>query len=192
VGLEAVKDLGCLGLAILVSACGARRGPPGAVAAVPREGPSREGVTAVRVLTQPELGEANVQAKVEELSPAYALEDNSLPLYPADALAASCPDGAVAIRVTVNTEGRPTLLREVPGRPVPEDACHASFWEATVLALRDWRFIPASREIPRESKDLDGDGKPDYTWTVPEPVTIFVDLEFTFRIVEGHGEVVPR
>jgi len=27
---------------------------------------------------------------------------------------------------------------------------------------------------------------------VPEPVAVYVDLEFTFRIVEGRGEVVAR
>ena len=187
-----MKPLGVVGLVFVTAACGARMAPSAKPAVVPTEGPSREGVTDVRVLNQPERAAPDVQAKVVDLSPAYSVEDNALPLYPPEALAASCPDGAVAIRVTVDTKGLPTLLRDVPGRPVPADACHVAFREATVRALRDWQFIPARRQVRHESADVDGDGKPDYTWPVPEPVTIFVDLEFSFRIVEGRGVVAPR
>jgi hypothetical protein len=152
----------------------------------------RQGVTDVRILAQPELRDARIQARAEDVSPAYSVEDNALPVYPASALAASCPDGAIAIRVTVDVKGRATLFREIPDHPNPMDECHLSFWQATVVALRDWQFIPASRQVRRESADVDDDGKPDYTWTVPEPVTIYVDFEFRFRIVEGHGEVVSK
>jgi hypothetical protein len=144
------------------------------------------------VLAQPELGAPEVKAEVETLSPARADNQNALPEYPPAALAAPCPDAVVAVRVTVTTEGRATLFREVPGRPVSTDACHAAFWTATLAAMRDWRFMPATREVLHESLDVDGDGKPDYTWLVPEPVAIYLDFEFTFRIVEGQGRVDSR
>lgn len=187
-----MKDLGFVGLALVVAACGARLAPSAKPAPAPAETPSREGVTAVRVLNQPERNAPDVQAKVVDLSPAYSVEENALPVYPHEALRASCPDGVVAVRVTVDTKGLPTLLRDVPGRPVPADACHAAFREAAVRALRDWQFLAARREVRHESADVDGNGRPDYTWLVPEPVTIFVDLEFAFRIVEGRGVVAPK
>lgn len=187
-----MRKLGSVALVFTMAACGARQVPTSRVTTAPREAPSRHGETDVRILAQPELGKADVQAKVADISPARSVEDDALPAYPAGALAASCPDGAVAIRVTVDVTGRPTLLREVPGRPNPTDECHQSFWQATAAALREWQFIPAARQVRRESADVDGDGKPDYTWMVPEPVAVYLDLEFRFRIVEGHGEVAAR
>jgi hypothetical protein len=103
--------------------------------------------------------------------------------------------GFVGLALVVATCGArlaPSAKPAPAARPVPADACHAAFREATVRALRDWQFLPARREVRHESADVDGNGKPDYTWLVPEPVTIFVDLEFTFRIVEGRGVVAPK
>jgi len=177
--------LATLALVLAAPGCGVRKPPPAGEAPV-----SREGETRVRVLTHPDTGAGDVEdARVEIITPAYSSEQNALPEYPAAALAASCPDGAVAIRVTVSREGEASLLREVPGYPVPSDACHRAFWDATVAAVRPWRFAPAYRQIEREGPDADGDGRPDYLWWDQEPVAIYLDFEFSFRIVEGRGEV---
>jgi len=170
--------------ALLTAACSVARPP--APAPEPVE---RKGVTGVRVLAHPDAGASEPEGEVLDATPAYASEDNALPGYPAGALADACPDASVAIRVTVSTQGDATLLREVPGRPVPEDACHRAFWEATLAAVRGWKFAPAYRQTPRDGPDGDGDGRPDYRWMDQEPIAIYLDFEFSFRIVEGRGEV---
>lgn len=187
--LRSASWLGVLGIALLACGCAARRIAPAAA-----EGAAtREGVTGVRVLEPADDSAADSsEADVQTLAPAIASEDNALPEYPLAALESGCGDGVIALRVTVTTDGKAALLRQVPGRPPPADGCHAAFRDATVEAVERWRFAPAQRRVRQQGRDVDGDGKADYIWWDQEPVTIYLDFEFTFRVVEGRGEVISR
>ena len=55
-----------------------------------------------------------------------------------------------------------------------------------------WRFSPAYRQTPKPGPDADGDGKPDFSQWEQEAVTIYLDFEFTFQVVEGKGQVLAR
>lgn len=96
------------------------------------------------------------------------------------------------IRVSIGADGNVARFDPVPGRPVADDQCHSAFWAATVSAVREWRFSPAYRQTPKPGPDIDGDGKPDFARWEREAITIHLDFEFTFRIVEGRGQVLSR
>jgi hypothetical protein len=65
---------------------------------------------------------------------------------------------------------------EVPGRPVPADACHQAFRTAAAAAVARWRFAPAFRVSRREQV----------------PTAVSVDFEFVFEVVNGQGRVRSR
>jgi len=98
----------------------------------------------------------------------------------------------IPIRVCVGTDGNVSAVQPIPDRPVPAGRCHSAFWVATYAAVRGWRFAPAFRQTPRPGRDVDGDGRPDLTSWEQTPVAIYLDFEFTFRIVSGKGEVLSR
>lgn len=180
--------LGVASLAVLAvaAACGVRQRPPGA-------GPeaTREGETSVRVLTREPAPEPE-GVVVETITPAYASDENELPEYPAHALEAGCQQGIVPIRVYVGADGNVERVDGIPDMPVANDQCHSAFWGATCIAVQDWRFAPAFRQRSVPGLDFDGDGQPDFTRWEQTAVRIYLDFEFTFRVVDGKGEVRTR
>jgi len=175
-----------LGL-LLYPGCAAKQSPPVAVPA-----PTREGVTSVRVLAPDSANAPPADEVAERITPAFASDQNKLPVYPAHALAAGCQQGVVPVRAYIGTDGNVASIRSVPDRSVPDDDCHIAFSAATFAAVRAWRFAPAFRQTPKPGPDVDGDGRPDFTRWEQNPITIYLDFEFTFRVVEGKGEVLPR
>ena len=173
-----------LGGLLLSLGCAARYRPP--AVAIPT------GVTSVRVLENEATQPSSSEAQAERITPAFASAENKLPEYPPYALRGGCQDGVIPIRVYVGTDGNVSAVQPIPDRPVPTDRCHSAFWVATYAAVRGWRFAPAFRQTPRPGRDVDGDGRPDLTNWEQTPVAIYLDFEFTFRIVNGKGEVQSR
>jgi outer membrane biosynthesis protein TonB len=126
------------------------------------------------------LVDAQIEARAAEpdpgITPVYASEDNAPPEYPAYALRSGCRDGAVAVRLVIGTDGNVQEQMEVPGRPVPVDACHQAFRTAAAAAVARWRFAPAFRVSRREQV----------------PTAVRVDFEFVFEVVNGQGRVRSR
>jgi hypothetical protein len=172
---------------LLSAACGVRQRP---AVAVPTS--TREGVTSVRVLEDGAKKPAPADAVVETITPAFASDDNRLPEYPGYALKAGCQQGIVPIRLYVNADGNVARVAPVPNRHVAEDQCHSAFWASTCAAVQAWRFSPAFRQTPRPGPDIDGDGRPDFTQWEQAPIMIYLDFEFTYRVVEGKGQVLSR
>jgi outer membrane biosynthesis protein TonB len=152
----------------------------------------REGVTSVRVLEADSAKAPPADEVAERITPAFASDDNKLPVYPAHALEAGCQQGVVPIRVYVGTDGNVASIRSIPDRPVPDDECHFAFSAATYATVLAWRFAPAFRQTPKPGRDIDGDGRPDLTRWEQTPIMIYLDFEFTFRVVEGKGDVQTR
>jgi hypothetical protein len=172
---------------LLLAACGALQPPPEAVPSV-----TREGATSVRIL-HGQAGEApHPEFEADTITPAFASDDNKLPEYPAHALKAGCRQGVVPIRVTVGVDGNVAIVTPIPDRPVEKDQCHSAFWAATCAAVQEWRFAPAFRQTPKPGPDFDGDGRADFSRWEQTPIAIYLDFEFTFRVVEGRGEVFSR
>ncbi len=181
-----MKPLAVLsGALVLAAGCSVRQPQ-----AVTTPEPPRKGETSVRVLT--EESSAPSDAEVETITPAYASDDNELPEYPPYALEAGCRQGVVPIRVYVAADGSVESVRSIPSRPLAEDQCHSAFWAATCVAVQSWRFAPAFRQTPAPGPDFDGDGQPDFTRWEQTPIMIYLDFEFTFRVVDGKGEVRSR
>ncbi len=111
------------------------------------------------------------------------------PPYPADALAAGAA-GVVGVRITIDPDGAVTTVEDspvVPGTPGPFAAAFRAAVEGTV---RRWRFSGGRVELLEDGKDLDDDGKPDYTRVVQSvPVSVFYDVRFEFTIVDGAPRV---
>jgi hypothetical protein len=177
----------CAGVLLLSVACGVRPRLPVAGATS-----TREGVSSVRVLEDDAKKQPPADAVVETITPAFASDDNRLPEYPGYALKAGCKRGVVPIRLYVNVDGNVARIDPVPNRPVAEDQCHSAFWASTCAAVQAWRFSPAFRQTPGSGPDIDGDGYPDFTRWEQAPIMIYLDFEFTFRVVEGKGQVLSR
>lgn len=173
---------------LLLTVCGCSARPP---VAVPAPLP-REGRTSVRLLPAEKVGSGSSEAADEIVTPAWASADNALPRYPSHALEAGCRDGVVPVRVHVGTDGNVAAIRNVPGRPIATDDCHAAFQGAVKEAVAAWRFAPAFRQTPSPGPDVDGDGRPDLTRWEQVAVPIYLDFEFLFTVVDGRGEVRAR
>jgi hypothetical protein len=173
-----------LGGLLLSLGCAAHSRPP--AVAMPT------GVTSVRVLQSEGTQPSPSETRAETITPAFASAENKLPEYPPYALRGGCQDGVVPVRVYVGPDGNVSAVKTIPSRPVPADRCESAFWVATYAAVRGWRFAPAFRQTPRPGPDVDGDGRPDRTNWEQMPVAIYLDFEFTFRIVGGKGEVQSR
>jgi outer membrane biosynthesis protein TonB len=142
---------------------------------------AREGRTAVRLLSQAEPKRPVDQAEVT-MVPARAGPENRLPVYPEAALRAGCDRGRIPLRIHIGTNGRVISQAPVPGTTVPDDSCHAEFAAAVRSTVADWGFFPAMRK--RCSPQ---------TGAMPDcsdaPLTIYLDLEFSFEVVRGKGVV---
>ena len=172
---------------LLSPGCSARQHPATVVPAN-----AREGRTSVRILQSESKKSQVPNAVAETITPAYASDDNKLPEYPAHALRAGCRQGLVPIRLYIGVDGNVARVLPIPSRPVAEDLCHSAFWAATCVAVETWRFSPAFRQTPQPGPDVDGDGRPDFTRWEQKPTMIYLDFEFTFRVVEGKGQVLSR
>ena len=169
-------------VALISMSCGACRH----VARPEVQGP--EGRTGVRVLNQPEAGSGRPDPSSERITPAYASSENRLPEYPAYALRAGCRDGVVPVRVVIDTDGNVAAQQDIPGRPLPSDECHMAFRAAVQSAVKDWKFAPAFRQKPVPGPDPRA---PILRWE-QTPITIYLDFEFSFQIVQGKGVVRTR
>jgi outer membrane biosynthesis protein TonB len=155
---------------------------------VPPEVQGPEGRTSVRVLNEHEAGSGRPDPSSERITAAYASSENELPEYPAYALRAGCRDGEVPVRVFIDTDGNVAAQQDVPRRPLPSDECHMAFRAAVQGAVKDWKFAPAFRQRPVPGPDPRA---PIMRWE-QTPVTIYLDFEFSFQIVQGKGVVRSR
>ena len=143
---------------LLSAGCAARQSPPVAVPAI-----IREGVTSVRVL-EPDSAKAPPADEVaERITPAFASDENKLPVYPAHALEAGCQQGVVPVRAYIGTDGNVASIRSIPDRPVPDDDCHIAFSAATYAAVWRGASHPPFGRRRSPAADIDGDGRPDLT-----------------------------
>jgi len=142
-------------------------------------------------LKAPETGAEVLDTSKAMLTPAQASPNNGLPEYPAYALEAGCGEGRVPVRVYIGVDGNVSAQRDVPDRPLPNDQCHMAFRAAVQSAVRDWKFAPAFVQKPLPGLVL-ADGKTVIPQWESNAIPIYVDLEFSFEVVEGKGVVRSR
>jgi hypothetical protein len=154
---------------------------------IPTEDPEAQGEVKVQFLPDP-ARVAPTLLEGEEFVPPQPIV-TALPLYPAGHTEARGPV-VVVLRFVVGKTG---VVEEVGDSPLrdPDDAvADAAFREASKDAVLSWRFVPAAIQTVKPGADLDHDSKPDYTVLVASSrVPVYLDVRFTFEMVEGKGRV---
>jgi hypothetical protein len=180
-----VRRLLGLSLALLcLAGCAARRHPVASADDGPRPG------TRVDYEALPDPNARLPALSEKQVFMAAVPLDAPLPAYPGAALSPDAAPVQVVLRVVIDETG---VVRDVADSPldVPApDTDRTAFREAAAGVLRDWRFLPAVIRTLTDGSDVDHDGKPDYTVVSGEErVRSYLDLRFTFEVVDGHGRV---
>jgi hypothetical protein len=153
----------------------------------PTEGSQTQGEVKVQFLPDP----ARIAPSLlegEEFVPPSAIV-TPLPLYPAGHTEARGPV-VVVLRFVVGKTGVVEEVGDSPLRDPGDAVADAAFREAAEDTVRSWRFVPAAIQTVKPGADLDHDSKPDYTVLVASSrVPVYLDVRFTFEMVEGKGRV---
>lgn len=99
----------------------------------------------------------------------------------------------VEVRIFVGTDGSIDQVLDSPlGDSYRKDAGDP-FRAAIEEAVRGWRFVPGQVRTLAESRGIDGETRPDYRVVTHEtPVRTYLDLRFTFEVIDGKGRVRPE
>jgi TonB family protein len=136
-------------------------------------------------LVDPDTGGPQVETSGEEHVPPIPEAKSRMPAFPEEALTAGA-EGYVVVRILIDTEGQVAEVTDSPKESSSTGPHAAAFRAAVDEAVRRWRFQPGRIDSMRPGKDLDGDGKPDYTVVDHFAFTPYVyDLRFDFRIAQG-------
>ena len=112
-----------------------------------------------------------------------------LPQYPPGHTEAAGPF-VVVLRFIVGEDGAVRDVRDSPLRDPGASAGAPAFRLAAVDAVLSWLFVPAAIRTLKPGADLDHDSRPDYTVLVEsQRIPVYLDVRFTFEIVEGEGRV---
>lgn len=112
-----------------------------------------------------------------------------LPQYPPGHTDVSGPV-VVVLRFIVGETGAVRDVQDSPLRDPNAPAGDPAFRQAAVDAVLGWLFVPASIRTVKPGADLDHDSQPDYTVLVDSlRIPVYLDVRFTFEIVEGEGRV---
>ncbi len=176
-------------LLVLGTACATTR-PPISRPTSPAPAPlTARGAVAMTVLADPNGAPPKLNEGERFVSPKI-LPGYALPAYPAEALAANARTAFVVVRITIDTNGRVAKVEDSPAFASSPSPFAGAFRSAVDTAVRTWRFKPGYIEQLEDGKDMDGDGKPDYTVQVgTTPVEVLYDVRFDFQIVHGEGKV---
>jgi hypothetical protein len=115
-----------------------------------------------------------------------------LPEYPAGREKTAGP-AVVVLRFVVGKDGAVHDVHDSPLRDAGGTTgagADPAFRDAAVDAVRSWLFVPAMIRTVKPGADLDHDGKPDYTVVVDaDRIPVYLDVRFTFEMIEGQGRV---
>ncbi len=151
-----------------------------------------EGRSSYRVLNEPETSPDAPDRSDESITAIYPFADNKTPEYPAAALKAKCKEGVVPVRIHVGTDGTVTGQKDIPGRPLPADACHMAFREAVRAVVNGWKFIPAFRVMSVANGAAHGEVRAGPAHYERTPLEADLDYEFLFQVVHGKEVVSNR
>ena len=96
----------------------------------------------------------------------------------------------VVLRFIVGETGAVRDVGDSPLRDAAAPAGDPAFRQAAVDAVLGWLFVPAAIRTVKPGADLDHDSQPDYTVLVDsQRIPVYLDVRFTFEIIEGEGRV---
>lgn len=112
------------------------------------------------------------------------------PVFPAVALVEGMQPVVVVVRIVVGEQGRVLGVLESPAAPHEVGSTPPAFRAAVEQAVRGWRYKPATIQSFVGGEDINRDGTPDVdVVTQDSPVRSYLDLRFTFDVVDGRGRV---
>ena len=171
--------------------------------------PAPAGAPAERPPDLPRV-EAQFIADPARIAPALRDDQDFMPPHPIVTHLPQYPPGhedavgpvVVVLRFVVGNDGAVVKVRDSPlrdpGGPSGGGgdghtggvAADPAFREAAVDAVLSWLFVPAAIRTVKPGPDLDHDSKADYTVLVEsERMPVYLDVRFTFEIIEGEGRV---
>ncbi|HEV8701803.1 MAG TPA: hypothetical protein VGV60_11080 [Candidatus Polarisedimenticolia bacterium] len=119
--------------------------------------------------------------------------ETPLPAFPAVALADGMHPVVVVIRIVIGEQGNVLGVLDSPVAPYEAGSTALVFRAAVEEALRGWSYKPAIIRSFVGGEDINHDGRPDVdVVTQDTPVRSYLDLRFTFDVVDGRGQVRMR
>ncbi len=126
----------------------------------------------------------------QEVVPPSGIPGNRLPAYPPEALREGWTPATEVVRIVIGVDGSVLTVSDSPLRGSTPGPHAARFRAAVEDAVQEWRFRPARWRRMVDGEDWDGDGVADYRKVVESrEIPVYLDLAFTFRIVDGVGTV---
>lgn len=183
-----LRVLAALGLLGCGAACASVPGPPAPrPAGAAAEQPANLAKIEVQFIPDPARIAPQLNEDQDFMSPHPIV--THLPQYPAGHMDAAGPV-VVVLRFIVGENGAVRDVGDSPLRDTGLPAAAPDFRQAAVDAVLGWLFVPAAIRTVKPGADLDHDSKPDYTVLVDsERIPVYLDVRFTFEIIEGEGRV---
>lgn len=188
---ETLRVLGVFAVLIALAAgCAAKRPPEPAPA--PPPSPADVGASKATYIFDPANPALHLDADVKFTRP-FPDAKNALPPYPERPLREHAGTHREVVRIVIDTKGDVTQVMDSPVERSDGGPYAADFRSAVETAVRTWRYSSGIMMKVAPGKDLDGDGKVDYTVTTStERVAVYYDVRFTFEIVNGAGVVTAK
>lgn len=112
------------------------------------------------------------------------------PDFPPGSLADGMEPTVIVVRIVIGEQGN---ILGVLDSPEAQDHGAPAFRAAVEQAVRGWKYKPAIIRSLVGGEDVNSDGIPDLNVvTQDQPVRSYLDLRFTFEVVDGRGRVRMR
>jgi hypothetical protein len=116
--------------------------------------------------------------------------ETPLPIYPESELHKNTGPVTVVVRIFVGTDGSVDQVFDSPLGGSTQIDTGDPFRSSVEQAVRGWRFASGQVRTLAESEGSDGERKPDFRVIADEtPVRTYLDLRFTFEVIDGKGRV---
>ena len=116
--------------------------------------------------------------------------ETPLPSYPQSELVRNTAPVTVVVRIFVGTDGSVDQVSDSPLEGSRRIDTGDPFRASVEQAVRGWRFVSGRVRTLAESEGSDGERKPDFRVIADEtPVRTYLDLRFTFEVIDGKGRV---
>ncbi len=117
--------------------------------------------------------------------------ETPLPNFPAVALVDGMEPVVVVVRIVIGEQGGVLGLLDSPAGTQPPSGAPPAFKAMVEEAVRGWKYQPATIRSFVSGEDINHDGVLDVdVVTQDKAVRSYLDLRFTFEVVDGRGRVL--
>ena len=156
---------------------------PAIESSTPHRGPA-----SFTILTVTPKVQSSGASTYKEIIPPRPIGELRSPAYPENALKSKFGSARFIVRVHLDDTGQVNDIGQNPLEATGENRFRQEFLAEIDKAVRQWKFQPAKVQECRKGRDLNGDGKIDYTIVIStEKIPAYFDVQFEFSIVDGKG-----